>query len=88
MVFIGNFKLPNTINGGFMCMFPTNKWKFVLSELNNMMQNLGETMKNHRIWKMQPPFENDQFYLSKLVYDRFAGINAMVLALTYFENDE
>jgi hypothetical protein len=37
MVFIGNFKLPNTINGGFMCMFPTNKAKFVLSELNNMI---------------------------------------------------
>ena len=69
-------------------MFPTSKAKFVLSELNNMMHNLGETMTNHRIWKLHPPFENDQFYLSKLVYVRIAGINAIVLALTYFEKDE
>ena len=50
MVFIGNFKLPSAINGGFMCMFPTHKAKLVLSEPNNMMHNLAETMKNHRIW--------------------------------------
>jgi hypothetical protein len=50
-------------------MFPTNKAKTVLSEPNNMMQNLGETIENHRIWKLQSPFENDQFYLSKLVND-------------------
>lgn len=86
MVFIGNSKLPNTINGGFMYMFPTKKTKAVLAELNNMMQNLGETIKNHRIWKLQSPFENDQFYLSKLVNDRFAGINTIVLPLSDFED--
>ena len=84
IVFIGNYKLPNTINGGFIYMFPTKKTKAVLSELNNMMQNLGETIKNDRIWKLQSPFENDQFYLSKLVNDRFAGINTIVLPLTDF----
>jgi hypothetical protein len=56
-------------------MFPTNKAKIVLSEPNNMMQNLGETIEIQRIWKLQSPFENDQFYLSKLVNDYFAGIN-------------
>jgi len=86
MVFIGNSKLPNTINGRFMYMFPTNKTTAVLSELNNMMQNLGETIKNHRIWKLQSPFENDQLYLSNLVNDRFAGINTIVLPLTIFED--
>lgn len=70
------------VNRGFMYMFPTNKTKAVLSELNSMMQNLGETIKNHIIWKLQSPFENDQFFLSKLVYDRFAGINTIVLPLT------
>jgi hypothetical protein len=67
-------------------MFPTNKAKTVLSEPNNMMPNLGETIENHRIWKLQSPFENDQFYLSKLVNDCFAGINTIVLRLTYFED--
>ena len=66
-------------------MFPTNKAKTVLSEPNNMMQNLGETIENHRIWKLQSPFENDQFYLSKLVNDCFLGINTIVLRLTYCE---
>ena len=48
------------------------------------MQNLGETMKNHRICKLQSPFENDKFYLSKLVNDRVAGIHTILLRLTYF----
>ena len=86
MVFIANSLLPYTINGGFIYIFPTNKAKAVLSKPNNMMQKLGETIKNHRIWKLQSPFENDKFYLSKLVYDRVAGIHTILLRLTYFED--
>jgi PDZ domain-containing secreted protein len=84
MLFIGNYYEPNSINGGFVYMFPTNTTRQVLHILVEQMVNPAEHIQGLSNKDEVPEKENDQVYLSKLVREEYAGLKHFVLPYSYF----
>ena len=84
MLFIGNYYEPNSINGGFVYMFPTNATQQVLHKLVEEIVNLAVHTQGLLNKDEVPEKENDQVYLSKLVREEYAGLKYFVLPYSYF----
>jgi hypothetical protein len=84
MLLIGNYYEPNSINGGFVYMFPTNTTIQVLHKPVEQMVNLAEHIQGLSNKDEVTERENDQMYLSKLVRDEYAGLKHFVQPYCYF----
>lgn len=84
IIFISNYQLKNTINGGFLYLFPTLPTIQTFKELNRMMQALYQKIKDIPSQKFVKDSENDQTYLSKLNNERYAGLKSVTIRFRFF----
>lgn len=84
IVFNGVSNRGQTINGGFLYLFPTQPTKDVFVELNKMLLRLDLKLQKLPPGKPISEGENDQVYLSKLVFKKFAGIKIKIFSMAEF----
>ncbi|XP_045184533.2 uncharacterized protein LOC123542656 [Mercenaria mercenaria] len=73
-------------NGGLVYLFATERTQSLWRQLNGMMVELGDRVKNEPDDRFIPETENDQQYLSRLVNQRFGDIRIKVLPLDKYSD--
>lgn len=84
MVFHGISGKAEKINGGFLYLFPTAPTKSVFKALNMILLRMDKKLQELPPGQCISERENDQEFLSKLVYMQYAGAKSKVFPLTTF----
>lgn len=74
----------NVVAGGFLYLHPTDASKKMWRALTEQLRQLGKKIKNSAAEKLVSEGDNDQQYLSKLVFSKYGGLRYKILSTEDF----